>query len=103
MAIKIEANKVYKCISTMVGSASIHVVNGSVNVKGSNVTELDKDYNLITPEIEDLISTGDTLEEGIHILTGLPEWIAFEGDADEIWVKAGVDVRFIEDYENKGE
>ena len=102
MAIKINVNKVYKCISTMVGSASIHVVNGSVNVKGSNITEIDKNGNLITPEIEDLVSTNDTLEEGIHVLTGLPEWIAFEGDADEIWVKSGVDVRFIEDF-NEGE
>ena len=103
MAIKIETNKVYKCISSMIGSASIHVVNGSVNVKGSNITELDTDYKLITPDIDDLVSTGDTLEEGIHVLTGLPEWIAFEGDADEIWVKSGVDVRFIEDVNEEGE
>jgi hypothetical protein len=103
MAIKIETNKVYKCISTMVGSASVHVVNGSVNVKGSNITEKDIKGDLIIPEIDELVSTGDTLEEGIHVLTGLPEWIAFEGDADEIWVKSGVDVRFIEDFANEGE
>lgn len=103
MATKIETNKVYKCISTMIGSASIHVVNGSVNVKGSNITELDENYKLITPDMDNLVSTGDTLEEGIHILTGLPEWIAFEGDADEIWVKSGVDVRFIDDVNKEGE
>lgn len=103
MATKIETNKVYKCISTMIGSASIHVVNGSVNVKGSNITELDENYKLITPDMDDLVSTGDTLEEGIHVLTGLPEWIAFEGDADEIWVKSGVDVRFIDDVNEEGE
>ena len=103
MATKIETNKVYKCISTMIGSASIHVVNGSVNVKGSNITELDENYKLITPDMDDLVSTGDTLEEGIHVLTGLPEWIAFEGDADEIWVKSGVDVRFIDDVNKEGE
>lgn len=103
MATKIETNKVYKCISTMIGSASIHIINGSVNVKGSNVTELDENYKLITPDIDDLVSTGDTLDEGIYVITGLPEWIAFEGDADEIWIKSGVDVRFIDDANEEGE
>lgn len=60
-------------------------------------TEIDvnKLNGLIVPELSELVETGDTLEEGIHLIAGLPEWIAFEGDAIEIWAKAGVDVRFV--------
>ena len=35
----------------------------------------------------------DILEEGIHPLVGLPEWIIFEGSAKAVWVKMGIDTR----------
>ena len=93
MAVKIEANKVYHASSPMIGAGLIQVVGGSVTLKGSNVTEFDPETKkLIVPAFSDLIETGDTLSEGFHPLTGLPEWFGFEGGG-EVWVKMGVDQR----------
>lgn len=93
MAIKIETGKVYKCLSSTMGAASIHVVSGSVTLKGSNVTQNDPTTKkLITPKFSELLSTGDTLTTGIHLISGLPEWIGFEGTG-EIWIKMGIDMR----------
>jgi hypothetical protein len=95
MAIKVETNTVYKCQSPSIAVCSVQVIGGSVNVKGSNVTETAEDGKLITPEWSELVSTGDTLNEGIHLLSSLPEWFGFEGNASAIWIKMGVDPRFI--------
>lgn len=100
MAIKVDTNKVYKCISATIGSASIQVINGSVKLRCSNVTKNDENDNLIVPKMSDLVVTDDNLDDGINLLAGLPEWIAFEGTADEIWIKAAIDVRFIDYSEN---
>ena len=94
MATKVETNKVYKCQSPAIGGGVIQVIGGSVTLKGSNVTEYDETTKkLIVPKFSELIDTGDTIEEGIHPLTGLPEWFGFEGSAEAIWVKMGVDPR----------
>ena len=95
MAIKVECNKVYKCQSPVFSAASIHVVSGSVTIKGSNVTEREEQTGkLIVPKLSDLVDTGDdTLSAGtISFINGLPEWFAFVGSG-EIWVKMGVDSR----------
>lgn len=147
MAIKVQTNKVYKCISASIATASIHVIGGTIIIKGSNVTiqrnykgrvntkdalpnkdVLDGDtydvndikktftykkgewievnpkdkYEFIKPEKSELVETNDELESGIHLFAGLPEWIMFEGNAEEIWIKAGMDVRFI-DLDDNGE
>lgn len=93
MAIKIESNKVYKCMSPNIAAASIHVVGGELSIKGSNITEVDpKTKKLIVPKFAELVDTGDTLSEGIHTLATLPEWFGVAGSG-EAWVKMGVDVR----------
>lgn len=93
MAIKIEPNKVYKCMSTNIGTASIHVIGGELSIKGSNVTEIDEQTKrLIVPKFSDLVDTGDTLKEGIHSLATLPEWFGVSGTG-EAWVKMAIDVR----------
>lgn len=98
MAIKIKTNTVYKCQNPTIAACSIQVIGGSVNVKGSNVTEYTElDKKLIMPEWEDLVPTGDTLDEGIHLLSGLPEWFGFDGNASAIWIKMGVDPRFVQE------
>lgn len=94
MAAKIETNKVYKCQNPTIAVCSVQVIGGTVNVMGSNVTETAENGKLIKPNWEDLVSTGDTLEEGIHLLSSLPEWFGFEGNASAIWIKMGVDPRF---------
>lgn len=95
MATKIETNKVYKCQSPNLAACSIQVIGGSVNVLGSNVTEYEADTcKLIIPEFSTLVATGDTLDEGIHLLSGLPEWFGFSGNATAIWIKMGVDSRY---------
>lgn len=97
MAVKVETNKVYKCQTPAIGSGIIHVIGGSIQILGSNVTENDPDTGkLIVPAFSELVLTGDdVLEEGIHPLTGLPEWFGFTGDAEAIWVKMGVDSRIV--------
>lgn len=95
MAIKIECNKVYKCQSPLISTASVHVVSGSATIKGSNVTETDPTTGkLIIPKLADLVDMGDdSVTAGtISFITGLPEWFAFVGDG-EIWIKMGVDPR----------
>lgn len=93
MAIKIEPKKVYKCMSPNIAAASIHVIGGSLTVKGSNVTEVDPvTRKMIIPKFSELVDTGDILSEGIHTLATLPEWFGVEGSG-EAWVKMGVDVR----------
>lgn len=95
MALQAKVSKVYKCQAPVMGGASIHVIGGSVILKGSNKTELDPDTRkIIRPEFNELVETGDELDEGIHLIAGLPEWFGFEGSATEIWVKMGVDPRF---------
>lgn len=93
MATKVELNKTYHCQSPAIGSGVIQVIGGTVTLKGSNVTEYDANGKLKVPAFNDLMDTGDELEEGIHTLAGLCEWIGFDGDADEIWVKMGIDAR----------
>lgn len=93
MATKVQTGKVYHCQSPAIGSGIIQVIGGSVTLKGSNVTEYDENKKLIVPAFTDLMDTGDELDEGIHTLAGLCEWIGFEGSADEIWVKMGIDSR----------
>lgn len=94
MAVKVETGKVYKCQSPAIGGCVIQVIGGSVSLMGSNVTEYDENTKkLIVPQFSELISTGDTIEEGIHPLTGLCEWFGFDGDAEAIWIKMGVDPR----------
>lgn len=98
MAKKVKVNTVYKCQSPNLGMCSIQVIGGSVEVMGSNVTEYeDQTKKLIIPEWSELVSTGDTLEEGIHLLSGLPEWFGFSGNASAIWIKMGVDSRYDND------
>lgn len=93
MAIKIEPKKVYKCMSPNIAAASIHVIGGSLTVKGSNITEVDPvTRKMIIPKFSELVDTGDTLSEGIHTLATLPEWFGVDGSG-EAWVKMGVDVR----------
>ena len=94
MAIKVEPNKIHHCQSPAIGSGMIQVIGGSVTLKGSNVTEYEEQTNkLKVPEASTFVETGDTLEEGIHPLVGLPEWIIFEGNAEAVWVKMGIDTR----------
>lgn len=94
MATRVDVNKVYHCQSPSIGTCVIQVVNGTVKLVGSNVTEYNPTTGkLIVPAFADLIETGDELSEGIHPLTGLCEWIGFDGSADAIWVKMGVDAR----------
>lgn len=93
MATKVELNKTYHCQSPAIGSGVIQVIGGSVTLKGSNVTEYDENGKLIVPAFSELMDTGDELDEGIHTLAGLCEWIGFDGDATEIWVKMGIDSR----------
>ena len=95
MAIKIEANKVYKCQTPAIGSGVIHVIGGTIQLFGSNVTENDENGKLIVPKFAELVSTEDELSEGIHPLTGLCEWFGFTGDATAVWVKMGVDSRIV--------
>lgn len=100
MALQAKTNEVYKCQAPTIAGASIHVIGGSVTIKGSNVTKKDPDTNLlIIPTFNELVDTGDVLEEGIHLISGLPEWFGFEGSAEEIWVKMGIDPRFIKEGE----
>lgn len=95
MATKAEVNKVYHCQSPSIGSCVIQVIGGSVKIKGSNVTEYDPiTKKLIIPSFSDLVETGDELSEGIHPLTGLCEWFGFDGNAEAIWIKMGIDPRF---------
>lgn len=93
MATKIELEKTYHCQSPAIGSGVIQVIGGTVTLKGSNVTEYDDNGKLKVPAFDDLMDTGDELDEGIHTLAGLCEWIGFEGDAEEVWVKMGIDTR----------
>ena len=94
MAVQIQPNKVYHSQSPMIGAGLIQVVGGPITIMGSNVTEYDEvTKKLKVPAFSELISSGDELEEGIHTLAGLCEWIGFDGDADEIWVKMGIDAR----------
>ncbi len=97
MATKIEVNKVYKCSSPTIAAASVHVIGGPVSLVGSNVTNLTDDGSakLISPAFSDLVATGDDeLSDGIHLLSGTPEWFGFTGsESAEIWVKMGVDIR----------
>ena len=94
MATKVETGKVYKCQSPAIGGGVIQVIGGTVKLMGSNVTEYDPNTKkLIVPEFSDLMETGDEISEGIHPLTGLCEWFGFDGSADAIWVKMGVDPR----------
>ena len=94
MAVKIEANKVYRSLNPMIGAGVIQVIGGSVSIKGSNVTEIDPaTKKIIVPSFNDLAATGDTLGEGFHAMTSLPEWFGVEGDA-EVWAKMCVDGRF---------
>ena len=94
MAVKIEANKVYRSQNPMIGAGVIQVIGGSVTWKGSNVTEIDPDTKkIIVPSFSDLIATGDTLGEGFHAMTSLPEWFGVEGSG-EVWAKMCVDGRF---------
>jgi len=148
MANRIETNKIYKCAAASVGSASIHVAGGTVQIKGSNSTHLvtergtwsssiayamddivsyknnlflvkknitgvepnigteeDENYKkiqaneikngMLVPRLNELLDTGDNLKEGIHIVAGLPEWFAFIGNANEIWIKAGINDRIV--------
>lgn len=92
MATKIELQQVYHCQSPAIGSGMIHVIGGSVQMQGSNVTEYDEETGKLKIPTR-MFPTGDTLEEGIHPLVGLPEWICFEGDADAVWIKMGIDTR----------
>lgn len=94
MAIQIEARKVYHASSPMIGAGLIQVIGGSITIYGSNKTEYDPETKkLVVPAWNDLISTGDTIAEGFHPLTGLPEWFGIDGDATEVWVKMCVDQR----------
>ena len=94
MAIRVEPNKIHHCQSPAIGSGMIQVIGGSVKLKGSNVTEYEEQTNkLKVPEASVFVETGDTLEEGIHPLVGLPEWIIFAGSAEAVWVKMGIDTR----------
>lgn len=92
MATKIELNKIYKCQAPTVAAASIQVIGGSATLKGCNVTEINPDTKkLVIPDEGSFVET-DTLDEGIHLIAGLPEWFIFSGSGD-IWVKMGVDPR----------
>lgn len=94
MANKIELEKTYHCQSPAIGSGIIHVIGGSVQLVGSNVTEYDENTKkLKVPAFSELVETGDELKEGIHPLAGLPEWIGFKGSATAVWVKMGIDAR----------
>lgn len=94
MAVQIEANKVYKCQSAPIGSASIHLISGSFTLKGSNVTQYGVNRELVTPAFADLIETGDVLDTPkVYLFTALPEWIGFEGTG-EAWIKMGIDSRY---------
>lgn len=95
MAYKCLPNVVYHAQNPNFGSATLQVVGGSVKIKGSNVTEYDETTKkLIIPSFSDLVDTGDDeLSEGIHPVTGLPEFFGFEGDAEAIWTKMAVDPR----------
>ena len=95
MAVKIEANKVYRSQNPMIGAGVIQVIGGYVTIKGSNITEYDPDTKkLLVPAFSDLIETGDTLDEGFHAMTSLPEWFGIEGSG-EVWAKMCVDGRFV--------
>lgn len=50
---------------------------------------------MLVPRMDELLDTGDDLKEGIHVVAGLPEWFAFIGSADEIWVKAGINDKIV--------
>lgn len=96
MAYKCLPNVVYHCQNPQMGSCTIHVVGGSVKIKGSNITEYDPiTKKLIIPTFSELVDTGDDeiAENAIHPVTGLPEWFGFEGDAEAIWTKMAVDPR----------
>lgn len=94
MATKIELNKIYKCQSPTVAAASIQVLNGSVTIKGCNVTENDPiTKKLIIPDESNFVET-DTLDSGLHLIAGLPEWFIFSGSGD-VWIKMGVDPRIV--------
>ena len=101
MAIQLKPNTVYKCAATPVASAVIHVVSGSINLLGSNVTKHDRVTKvLIRPKLDDLVPTGDEmLSEGIHLIAGLPEWIAFKEDA-EVWARMVTEVATYIDAED---
>ena len=94
MATKIELNKVYHAQNPMIGAGLFQVIDGSVTLMGSNVTEYDEDTGkLIVPEFSDLVATGDeALGEGFHSMTTLPEWFGFSGSG-EVWAKMCVDGR----------
>lgn len=93
MAFQCLPNKVYHCQSPQIGSGMIQVVDGTVKLVGSNVTEYEPQTNkLIVPAFNDLIETGDELSEGFHQLAGLPEWFGFTGSGT-VWVKMCVDPR----------
>ena len=58
MAIKVEPNKVYHCQSPSIGSGMIQVIGGSVDLKGSNITEYDSETGkLKVPDYSSLIET----------------------------------------------
>lgn len=57
------------------------------------ITKDEVKAGLLIPTIAELVDTGDELEEGIHIVAGLPEWFAFEGTATEIWVKMAIEIK----------
>ena len=101
MAYNCLPNVVYHAQNPNFGSATLQVVGGSVKIKGSNVTEYDPDTKkLIIPSFSELVDTGDTeLSEGIHPVTGLPEFFGFEGNAEAIWTKMAVDPRIVPNKE----
>lgn len=57
------------------------------------LTKDEVNIGILVPTMTDLIDTGDNLDEGIHIVAGLPEWFAFEGSATEIWVKMAIELK----------
>ena len=92
---QIELNKVYKCLASLHNVASIHVVSGSITLAASNVVKYDENHNLIVPLDDELTQTDDVLGVGMHLLSGLPEWISFRGNG-EVWVKNCINTSFIQ-------
>ena len=95
MSMQIEVNKVYKCLASLNNVASIHVVSGNITLAGSNVIKYNEKKELIIPDEAELTATEDTLGVGMHLLSGLPEWISFRGTG-EVWVKNCIDVKFVQ-------
>lgn len=84
MANKIELNKVYKCSTASIASASIHVAGGNASIKGSNATHVINDRGAWTSSIaydeDDIVSYKNTLFLVKKRLIGVEPQVSLEED-----------------------